>query len=63
MKLKDKKIEILAVQNIINENGHPEEALPAICPPAWAYYRHLSGKEYYETCRKKSCFKSTDAAM
>lgn len=47
MKLKDKKIEILAVQNIINENGHPEEALPAICPPAWAYYRHLSGKEYY----------------
>lgn len=47
MKLKDKKIEILAVQNIINENGYPEETLQPICPPVWAYYRHLSGKEYY----------------
>lgn len=47
MKLKDKKIEILAVQNIINENGYPKETLQAICPPVWAYYRHLSGKEYY----------------
>ena len=47
MKLKDKKIDILAVQNIINENGYPEETLQPICPPVWAYYRHLSGKEYY----------------
>lgn len=47
MKLKDKKIEILALQNIINENGYPEETLQPICPPVWAYFRHLSGKEYF----------------
>ncbi len=49
MKLKDKKIEILAVQLVINENGYPEEKLEPICPPVWAYFRHLSGKEYYAT--------------
>lgn len=47
MKLKDKKIEILAVRSVINENGYPETQLKAICPPVWAYFRHLSGKEYY----------------
>ena len=47
MKLKDKKIEILALQSVINENGYPEETLEPICPPVWAYFRHLSGKEYY----------------
>ena len=47
MKLKDKKIEILAVQSVINENGYPEETLEPICPPVWAYFRQLSGKEYY----------------
>ena len=31
MKLKDKKIEILAVQSVINENGYPEEKLEPIC--------------------------------
>ena len=47
MKLKDKKIEILAVQSVINENGYPEEKLEPICPPVWAYFRHLSGREYH----------------
>ena len=60
MKLKDKKIEILAVQSIINENGYPEEKLEPICPPVWAYFRCLSGKEYYaanaEQVQKEALF-------
>ena len=47
MKLKDKKIEILAGQNVVNENGYAVETLKPICPPVWAYFRHLSGKEYF----------------
>lgn len=47
MKLKDKKIEILAETNTVNENGYTEQTLQAVCPPVWAYFRHLSGKEYY----------------
>ena len=47
MKLKDKKIEILAAVNTINENGYALVTLQAVCPPVWAYYRQLSGKEYY----------------
>ena len=47
MKLKDKKIEILAETNIINENGYPETVLQAVCPPVWAYFRQLSGKEIF----------------
>ena len=47
MKLKDKKIEILAVTNTINENGYAVESLQPIGLPVWAYYRQLSGKEYY----------------
>ena len=47
MKLKDKKIEILALQSIINENGYAVETLQPICPPVWAYFRHLSGREYH----------------
>ena len=47
MKLKDKKIEILAVQSVINENGYAVETLESICPPVWAYFRHLSGREYH----------------
>lgn len=45
MKLKDKKIEILAVPSVINENGYPKERLEPVCPPVWAYFRHLSGRE------------------
>ncbi|MEG2361400.1 MAG: head-tail adaptor protein [Christensenella sp.] len=47
MKLKDKKIEILGETYIINENGYPETILQAVCPPAWAYFRQLSGKEIF----------------
>ena len=47
MKLKDKKIEILAVQSVINENGYAVETLEPVCPPVWAYFRHLSGREYH----------------
>lgn len=47
MKLKDKKIEILAVQSVINENGYAVETLQPICPPVWAYFCHLSGREYH----------------
>ncbi len=47
MKLKDKKIEILAETSVINENGYPETVLQAICPPVWAYFRHLSCKEIF----------------
>ena len=47
MYLKDKKIELLQAVNTINENGYAEETLKQICPPVWAYYRNLSGKEYY----------------
>ena len=47
MKLKDKKIEILAVRRVINENGYAVETIVPVCPPVWAYYRHLSGSEYF----------------
>ena len=47
MKLKDKKIELLATVSTVTENGYAEQTLQPICPPVWAYFRHLSGKEYY----------------
>jgi SPP1 family predicted phage head-tail adaptor len=47
MKLKDKKIEILAVTTIKDADGFTTEGLAPIAPPLWAYYRQLSGKEIY----------------
>ena len=47
MKLKDKKIELLAQVSQVNVNGYAVTTLQAICPPVWAYYRHLSGKEVF----------------
>lgn len=47
MKLKDEETEILAVQSVINENGYAVETLEPICPSVWAYFRHLSGREYH----------------
>ncbi len=47
MKLKDKKIEILAVKHTITENGFTERTLTAVCPPVWAYFRHLFAKEIF----------------
>ncbi|MGJ4850588.1 phage head closure protein [Bacillota bacterium Meth-B3] len=47
MKLKDKKIEILAALNVSNGSGYFTETLTPIGPPVWAYFRHLSGKEIF----------------
>ena len=47
MKLKDKKIEILAVTHTKDVDGFAVETLTPIAPPLWAYYRQLSGKELY----------------
>ena len=47
MKLKDKKIEILAVTHKQDPEGYSIETLTPISPPMWAYFRQLSGKEVY----------------
>lgn len=47
MNLKDKKIEIFAPSTVYNENGCAVTTYQAICPPAWAYFRHLSGNEVF----------------
>lgn len=47
MKLKDKKIEVLAVTTIKDPEGFPTQVLVPIAPPLWAYFRQLSGKEVY----------------
>jgi len=47
MKLKDKKIEILAVANVRDNEGFTTQSLTLICPPVWAYFRQLSGKEVF----------------
>ena len=47
MKLKDKKIEILAVTHTKDADGFTTETLTPIGPHVWAYYRQLSGKEIY----------------
>ncbi len=47
MKLKDKKIEILAVTTTKDAEGFSTETLTPIAPPLWAYFRQLSGKEIY----------------
>lgn len=47
MKLKDKKIEILAVRSITDNEGFSTETLVPIAPPLWAYFRQLSGKEVF----------------
>lgn len=47
MKLKDKKIEILAVTHTQDPDGYAIETLTPIAPPLWAYFRQLSGKEVY----------------
>lgn len=47
MKLKDKKIEVLALVAVENENGYIVETLVPTGAPVWAYFRHLSGKEIF----------------
>ena len=48
MKLKDKKIRILAYENYVDDNGFSVEEWHAIhTGKLWAYYRQLSGKEFF----------------
>ena len=47
MKLKDKKIEVLAATFTKDADGFAVETLAPIAPPVWAYFRQLSGKEIY----------------
>lgn len=47
LKLKDRKIEVLAVTNTKDPDGFPIETLTPIAPPMWAYFRQLSRKEVY----------------
>ena len=35
------------LRNCRDENGYAVTTLQAICPPVWAYFRHLSGKEVF----------------
>ena len=46
MKLKDKKIDLVAFNSIINENGYPVTVETTIAR-VWAYFRQLSGNEYF----------------
>lgn len=48
MKLKDKKIRILSYESYVNDNGFGvEEWKPIHEGKLWAYYRQLSGKEFF----------------
>ena len=47
-KLKDKKIELFKVEYIRDEDGYETKSFINLTPiPIWAYFRQLSGKEYY----------------
>ena len=47
MKLKDKKIELLQQVTTRDNEGFAQTTLEPICPPLWAYFRQLSGKEVF----------------
>ena len=47
MKLKDKKIEILAQITAHDNEGFATTILQPIDKPLWAYFRQLSGKEVF----------------
>lgn len=49
MKLKDKKIEILAPVTVRDEAGFNTTTLQPLGTPVWAYFRQLSGKEVFAT--------------
>jgi len=47
-KLKDKKIELFETRYITDDIGNEIEELVNLTPtPIWAYFRQLSGNEYY----------------
>lgn len=55
MKLKDKKIEIWSFTEDVNDNGFPVTIWETIhAGTLWAYYRHLSGKEFYASAMVNS---------
>ena len=45
MKLKDKKIEILAPHTVRDNEGFATTTLEPVDAPLWAYFRQLSGNE------------------
>ena len=45
MKFKDKKIELLLPTTVKDSEGFSNQQLVPLCPPVWAYFRQLSGKE------------------
>lgn len=47
MKLKDKKIEILAPHTVRDNEGFATTTLEPIDAPLWAYFHHLSGNEIF----------------
>ena len=47
MKLKDKKIEILAPHTVRDNEGFATTTLEPVDAPLWAYFRQLSGKEVF----------------
>ncbi len=47
MKLKDKKIEILAPHTERDNEGFATTTLQPVGAPVWAYFRQLSGKEVF----------------
>ena len=47
MKLKDKKIEILAQVTERDSEGFTTTTLQPVGAPVWAYFRQLSGKEVF----------------
>ena len=47
MKLKDKKIELLKQVTEHDSEGFSTTTLQPVCPPVWAYFRQLSGKEVF----------------
>ena len=62
MKLKDKKIEILAVQNVVSENGYAVETLKPICPPVYGRISAICPAKNIlplmpNRSRKKCCFR------
>ena len=59
MKLKDKKIEILAAGHTPSGSGFYAETLTLTGLPVWAYFRHLSGKEIFAA----SAFNSVEEVL
>lgn len=53
MKLKDKKIELLAQVTERDNEGFATTTLQPVCPPVWAYFRQLSGSFPARKCSRR----------